>query len=66
MEWIAIPLGHRRDGRHAGRRLAGSALRRTSLPTVLALSGGIVVAVAIFDVMPEAVELMGDPHGRRC
>jgi zinc transporter ZupT len=31
-----------------------------SLPTVIALSGGIVVAVAIFDVLPEAIELLPD------
>jgi ZIP family zinc transporter len=31
-----------------------------SLPTVIALSGGIVVAVALFDVLPEAMELLPD------
>lgn len=31
-----------------------------SLPTVIALSGGVVVAVAIFEVMPEAFELVPD------
>jgi len=31
-----------------------------SLPTLIALSGGIVVAVAIFDVLPEAIELLPD------
>lgn len=29
-----------------------------SLPTVIALSGGIVVAVALFDVLPEAIRLL--------
>ena len=29
-----------------------------SLPTVIALSGGIVVAVALFDVLPEAIDLL--------
>lgn len=29
-----------------------------SLPTVIALSGGVVVAVALFDVLPEAIELL--------
>jgi zinc transporter ZupT len=29
-----------------------------SLPTAIALSGGIVVAVAIFDVLPEAIDLL--------
>ena len=32
-----------------------------SLPTVIALSGGIVVAVALFDVLPEAIDLL--PNG---
>jgi ZIP family zinc transporter len=31
-----------------------------SLPTVIALSGGVVVAVARFDVLPEAIDLGGD------
>jgi len=31
-----------------------------SLPTVIALSGGIVVAVALLEVLPEAIESVGD------
>jgi zinc transporter ZupT len=31
-----------------------------SLPTAIALSGGVVVAVALFDVLPEAIELLPD------
>ena len=31
-----------------------------SLPTVIALTGGIVVAVALFDVLPEGIENVGD------
>jgi ZIP family zinc transporter len=31
-----------------------------TLPTVIALSGGIVVAVALLDVLPEAIEAVGD------
>src|SRR5262249_20837134 len=31
-----------------------------SLPTVIALSGGVVVAVALFDVLPEAIDLIPD------
>jgi zinc transporter ZupT len=31
-----------------------------SLPTMIALSGGIVVAVALFDVLPEAIDLLPD------
>ncbi|MEK6278295.1 MAG: ZIP family metal transporter [Actinomycetota bacterium] len=32
-----------------------------SIPTVMALTGGVVVAVALFDVLPEGVEHVGDP-----
>ena len=35
-----------------------------SLPTVIALSGGVVVAVAIFEVLPEAFELVPDDPGK--
>jgi zinc transporter ZupT len=33
-----------------------------SLPTVIALTGGIVVAVALLDVLPEGVENLGDAN----
>lgn len=33
-----------------------------SLPTVVALSGGIVVAVALLEILPEAIENVGEPH----
>jgi len=60
MEWVAIPLGAVvMAGTFAGGYL-GLRFSHT-LPTVLALSGGIVVAVAIFDVMPESIELIGEP-----
>jgi ZIP family zinc transporter len=59
MEWIAIPLGAVvMAGTFAG-GYAGLRFSHT-LPTVLALSGCIVVAVALFDVLPESVELLGD------
>jgi ZIP family zinc transporter len=32
-----------------------------TLPTVIALTGGIVVAVALFDVLPEGITNIGDP-----
>jgi zinc transporter, ZIP family len=32
-----------------------------TLPTVIALTGGVVVAVALFDVLPEGIEAIGDP-----
>ncbi len=31
-----------------------------TLPTVIALTGGVVVAVALFDVLPEGIENVGD------
>ena len=31
-----------------------------TLPTVIALTGGVVVAVALFDVLPEGIEHVGD------
>jgi zinc transporter ZupT len=56
---IAIPL----TGFAVLTTVAGGAvaLRMAhSLPTAIALSGGIVVAVALFDVLPEAIELLPD------
>lgn len=32
-----------------------------TLPTVIALSGGVVVAVTLFEVLPEGIEHVGDP-----
>lgn len=60
MEWIAIPLaGLASIAIFTGGMLA---LRLAhSLPTVIALTGGIVVAVALFEVLPEAMEAVGDP-----
>lgn len=59
---IAIPLA----GLTVLATLAGGylALRMAhSLPTVIALSGGIVVAVALFEVLPEAAKLLeGQPQ----
>jgi zinc transporter, ZIP family len=59
--WIAIPLA----GLTVVSTLLGgyAALRlHRDLHTLIALTGGIVVAVALFDVLPEALELVGDPH----
>ena len=45
--------------------LAGGALAlrfSSALPTVLALSGGVVVAVALLELIPEAVDHIGDAH----
>jgi zinc transporter ZupT len=58
--WIAIPFAAFTVlGTFAGGLIA---LRLAhSLPTVIALTGGIVVAVALFDVLPEAIDNVGDP-----
>jgi ZIP family zinc transporter len=57
--WIAIPFA----GLTVVSTLAGGlfALRlRDQMQTLIALSGGIVVAVALFDVLPEAIEAVDD------
>jgi len=43
--------------------LGGQVALRLShtLPTVIALTGGVVVAVALFEVLPEGIEQIGDP-----
>ena len=59
MDWIAIPFALLT----VGGTLAGGALALRlahSLPTLMALTGGVVVAVALFDVLPEAYESVGD------
>jgi ZIP family zinc transporter len=61
MEWIAIPFG----AAAVAATFAGGALGLRlahSLPTLMALTGGVVVAVALFDILPEAFEHLGDPH----
>jgi len=61
MEWIAIPFGAVTVlATFAGGMLA---LRLShALPTLLALTGGIVVAVALFDVLPESIDAVDDPE----
>jgi zinc transporter, ZIP family len=59
--WLAIPLA----GVTVLSTLAGGlvALRlRHELATLIALTGGIVVAVALFDVLPQALSLLGPPR----
>jgi zinc transporter, ZIP family len=59
VSWIAVPLA----GLTVISTLAGGAFAmrlHRELKTALALSGGIVVAVAIFDLVPEALEAIGD------
>lgn len=60
MNWIALPFA----GLAAVSTLAGGllALRLArSLPAAIALTGGMVVAVALFEVLPESLEAVGDP-----
>lgn len=60
MTWIAIPLA----GLTVLSTLAGGAVAlrlHRDLHTLIALTGGIVVAVALFDVLPEALEAVDDP-----
>ena len=61
MTWIAIPLSlFTVLSTFLGGLLA---LRlREHLETVLALSGGVVVGVALFDVLPEAIAGIDDPR----
>jgi ZIP family zinc transporter len=57
--WIAIPLA----GLTACSTFLGGlvALRvRKDLTALIALTGGVVVAVALFDVMPEAIDAVGN------
>src|SRR5438034_9560860 len=61
MTWLAIPLA----GITVLSTLCGglTALRlRRELTTAIALTGGIVVAVALFDVLPEAIKSVDDPR----
>ena len=59
--WVAIPLA----GLTVVSTLLGGTLALRvgkEIHTLIALSGGIVVAVALFDVLPEAMEAVGDPR----
>ncbi len=61
MSWLVLPLA----GLTVVSTLAGGvvALRLSrDLTTAIALTGGVVVAVALFHVLPEAVEAVDDPH----
>ena len=59
MTWIAVPLA----GLTVLSTFVGGlfALRlRADIPTLIALSGGVVVGVAFFDVLPEAFDNLGN------
>jgi zinc transporter, ZIP family len=61
VSWLAIPLA----GVTVLSTLAGGlvALRLArELTTAIALTGGVVVAVALFHVLPESIEAVDDPH----
>lgn len=59
MNWVVIPLA----GVTVLSTLAGGAFALRlgrDIATVIALTGGIVVAVALFDVLPEAIDAVGN------
>ncbi len=59
LAWIAIPLA----GLTTLSTIAGGLVAikvRSELQTLIALTGGIVVAVALFDVLPESFDSVGD------
>jgi ZIP family zinc transporter len=59
MTWIAVPLA----ALTTVSTVCGGALAirmRRELGTLIALSGGVVVAVALFDVLPEAIDALGN------
>lgn len=61
MTWIALPFAAFVVLSTLAGGLLGLRLHH-SLPTVIALTGGIVVAVGLFDVLPESLELLDDPQ----
>jgi ZIP family zinc transporter len=61
MTWLAIPFAVLTVLSTLAGGLLALRLRR-ELQTLIALTGGIVVAVALFDVLPEAMEAVGDPQ----
>ena len=59
MSWLAIPLATLTVGSTLLGGLVALRFRR-DLATLIAFSGGIVVAVALLDVLPEAIDAVGD------
>lgn len=59
MTWIALPFAAITVLASLAGGLLGLRLSHR-LPTLMALTGGIVVAVAIFEVLPESIEHAGD------
>lgn len=61
MHWLAIPLASLTVlSTLLGGRLAFRLGHQ--MEALIALTGGIVVAVALFDVLPEAIDTVGDPR----
>ena len=61
MEWLAVPLAAVTVVSTLAGGLIALRLHR-ELVTLIALTGGIVVAVALFDVLPEAIKSVDDPE----
>src|SRR5919204_5390008 len=61
MAWLAIPLA---ELTVVSTLLGGTAAFRLrhELTTLIAFTGGIVVAVALFDVLPEAIDAVHSPR----
>ena len=61
MAWIALPFAF---ATFAATLAGGAAAIRLSrdLTTAIALTGGVVVAVALFHVLPESIEILDDPE----
>lgn len=59
MTWIAVPLAALTTLSTGLGGLVAIRVRR-DLHTLIALTGGIVVAVALFDVLPEAIDAVGN------
>jgi ZIP family zinc transporter len=57
--WVAVPLALLTTASTLAGGLVALRLRH-ELATLIALTGGIVVAVALFDVLPEAFDIVGD------
>lgn len=61
MTWIAVPFA---VATVASTLLGGAVALRLarSLPAAIALTGGMVVAVALFEVLPESIESVSNPN----
>jgi ZIP family zinc transporter len=61
MAWLAVPLAIATAVSTMFGGIVAFRLRK-ELATVIAFTGGIVVAVALFDVLPEALDLIDSPR----